>query len=382
MQTTFEDDQPAKLKIMSVPTVDISPVERRYICGVNSCKLFYQRFHRPGLTHKCSLLLIHGFGEHVGRFYHVILELIDARCDVHTIDLRGHGLSGGPRSDGNFDDFINDISILHRIALTSAPKLPVFLYGQSMGGMLVLAYALLDKTQRIRGVIATSPWLRLSRLVQPKWWKIALLKLGWPLFQEFLLSSNVDPCSLSSVDGVASAAINDRLVLPYITVRMAFQIISGAQNTLKHASILTTPLLLIHGSSDQLTDGNATLEFADAASSSDKTVRIYQGAFHEIHNDIDRSQLFTEVNEWVDIRCSSQFSTDDNHEELSPGRTLVSRMDDLNVSLARRKWAARLAFLVLFYLAGLGMARRKAPNVRAALAWPIRLFYLTISTLY
>jgi hypothetical protein len=60
------------LKIMSVPVVEIIPIERRYICGVNSCKLFYQRFRQTERAPKCSVLLVHGFGEHVGRFYHVI----------------------------------------------------------------------------------------------------------------------------------------------------------------------------------------------------------------------------------------------------------------------------------------------------------------------
>lgn len=98
-------------------------------------------------------------------------------------------LSGGPRADGLFADFINDIGQLHRIATAASPRLPVFLYGQSMGGMLAISYALHDTEHRLRGVIATSPWLRLSRIVQPKWWKVLLLKVSWPLFQEFLISS-------------------------------------------------------------------------------------------------------------------------------------------------------------------------------------------------
>jgi len=368
------------LKIMSVPVVEIIPIERRYICGVNSCKLFYQRFRQTERAPKCSVLLVHGFGEHVGRFYHVIEELIENGCDVHTIDLRGHGLSGGPRSDGRFEDFLNDIGQLHRVALAASPTLPVFLYGQSMGGMLVLAYALLDKERRIRGVIATAPWLRLAPSVQPKWWKVSLLKLGWPLFQEFLLSSNVDPCSLSSVDGVASAAINDRLVLPFITVRLAFQIIHGASQTLKNAQNLQAPLLLFHGSSDQLTDALASAEFADAARSDDKTIRIFEGAYHEIHNDVDRSQLFFEVNKWLDDRCATQYAAGHDLPPRSFLAEVPSTLDRLCRTLRRR--TLRHGFLQLLggYILGVVIASRRGRSRRIALLWPIRFLYLLIST--
>lgn len=351
----------------------IEPVERRYLYGVKGCKLLYRRFRRRNLVSKCVVLLIHGFGEHVGRFSHVIEMMIDAACDVHSIDLRGHGLSGGPRADGFFTDFIDDIGLLHRVASEASPTLPVFLYGQSMGGMLVLSYAIRRKNHNIRGVISTSPWLRLSPGVQPAWWKGLLLRFSGALFHEFLISSNVDPCSLTNVEHVVSAAIHDRLVLPFMTVRLAQQIMGGARQTLRCAEDMHVPMLLIHGGQDALTNAEASLEFGRRASSCDKTVRIYRGACHEIHNDLDRQQLFDEVSSWISERSTSMPVL------AAPAvlkiENILEGVDEVKVDFVNRNVSrsSRTLFWLLYIAIAYRYYRREPSSRFSALIWPLHL---------
>lgn len=251
-----------------------------------------------------------------------------------------------------------------------------------MGGMLVLAYAIRRTNANIRGVISTSPWLRLSEDVQLVWWKDLLLRVVGNFFQEFLISSNVDPCSLSNVghwrpihhwlidcivqvENVVNATIHDRLVLPFMTVRMAKQIIAGARETLRRAEDMRVPVLLVHGGKDTLTSFQATLEFGRRLRSTDKTVRIYRGAFHEIHNDIDREQLFAEVKDWIGQRCNVQPSL--SCTSLS---TQAEPVRVLRLGIFRRIFSLRGLLLLLVYVLLALRHHRRRPLL--AVLWPLQ----------
>jgi alpha-beta hydrolase superfamily lysophospholipase len=275
-----------------------------YIPAQDGTLLLYKRYDPPPSDKAiASVLLIHGFGEHHGRFLHVVQVLVEAKCVVHVIDLRGHGLSGGARADGRFTSFTNDIEMIHRRV---DQEIPCFLYGHSMGGLLVLYYALfVQKYARIDGVIAASPWIKLHKSVQPSFAKRFVLKLVGGMFDEFLLSSNVDPCSLSRRENVASEAIHDRLVLPFLTVRLAKQLLTHAEQLVDHANQFTLPLLMIHGGKDKLTSHAASMEFAELCASKDKTVRLFDNALHEIHNDKDALDLLQQVVDWIHARKDS-----------------------------------------------------------------------------
>lgn len=164
------------------------------------------------------------------------------------------------------------------------------------------------------------------------------------------------------VENVVNATIHDRLVLPFMTVRMAKQIIAGARETLKRAEDMRVPVLLVHGGKDTLTSFKATLEFGRRLRSIDKTVRIYRGAFHEIHNDIDREQLFTEVKDWIGKRCNVQPSL-----SCSSFNTPEPVQDVFGI-LRRICSLRRLLLLLLIFVLTLRHYRRRPLS---AMLWPL-----------
>lgn len=298
--------------------------EEAYLDGVDNTKILYRRYSPVNERNsKCSVLLVHGFGEHTLRFQHVVQSLVENNATVHTMDLRGHGLSGGGRADGHLNQFWADIKLIHG---KIDPELPCFIYGHSMGGLLVLSYALFTPAEfrpRIDGVIATSPWIRLYGKIQPSWFKRLVLKLIGNMLDEFLITSNVDPCSLSNREKVANEAINDRMVLPFLTVRLAKELLKYSEMLLRNSENFTLPLLLIHGAKDRLTDHHASIEFVRRAGSSDKTARIFVNAYHEIHNDEDAVELLNEINSWIRQRCGPKSLLGDGIPHIQQDEAVV-----------------------------------------------------------
>ena len=360
----------------------LDPNEERYILANDKTKLLYRRFD-PSIAPKASVVLLHGFGEHAGRLIKVIQSLRSNALVVHTMDLRGHGLSGGGRASGTIDEFLDDIRLLH---LMADPKLPCFLYGQSMGGLLVLAYSMyVPRSCRlhISGVIATSPWLRLHHSVRPPWFKkFVVTHLIGNMFDEFFISSNVDPCSLSNLDFVASEAINDRLCLPLITVKMARDILSNAEHCLSQAHLMTIPVVIFHGALDRLTDHVASMEFIQKASAGDKTCRIFVNAFHEIHNDSDAQFLFQEVGYWISQRLSP--SSAPSKEFPSSNTSLYIENIKMNVILGKhRRQNHLLNFLwAVFYISIAYRLRKKyKKSMLASIFWPTWLVFRALITI-
>jgi acylglycerol lipase len=365
----------AKLKASTSELFAIKPepADETYIFGVDNVKLLYKHF-KPLGTVKASVILIHGFGEHHGRFLHVIQSFLENGLAVHTMDLRGHGLSGGGRADGTFMQFLEDIKILHGKV---DPSLPCFIYGHSMGGLLVLSYCVFlpqEFLSRIDGVIVTSPWIRLYGKIQPSWIKMFLLRITGDLFDQFLITSNVDPCSLSNRDKVASETINDRLMLPFLTVKFAKELVKYSSALMKKASEFHYPILLVHGAKDRLTDHQASVSFVKRVQSEDKTARIYVTAYHEIHNDKDAVQLLQEVTKWIHKRCSAKVGVKAN--DISLTTTVesgpLSSRQETSLPQGQTKWERRFKLLVGVYLllAIVFKVRRNSSSLRS-LAWPV-----------
>lgn len=285
----------------SINKLDVDVEE--HIDGYDGLRLLYRRYSpTPSSPRVASVVLIHGFGEHGGRFSHVAAALVSQGCVVHTIDLRGHGYSGGPRADGKIAWMLEDIRIVHRRA---NENLPLFFYGHSMGGMLVIRYLQTYPNLPVAGAIITSPLLRLhSRIPLPSWKKWALGAAA-PVFGEFLIGSNVDPCSLSSDAQEIDKVFNDRLALPFMTVRFAHEMLVAADAALAGAPEFAYPVILVHGENDTITDPGASAEFAAMVERAHAQAHIIPGGKHELHNDVQFQQLQDLVFAWVADRLAN-----------------------------------------------------------------------------
>lgn len=251
---------------------------------------------KPEFDLKGVVCLVHGQGEHCGRYAHVASFLNQSGYSVMAFDLRGHGKSKGKRGHiKNYNEFLDDIDMIINKSKELYPDKPCFLYGHSLGGNLVLNYALRRKPQ-LSGVIATSPWLSLS--FSPALIKIWLATLLDKIFPSFSQSSGLEIEALTHDEEIIEAYKNDPLVHSRVSARLFLSVHKSGQWALLNAGKFALPLLLMHGNADRITSSSASKDFA--AQINDKcTFKEWDGLFHELHNEYQKGEVLEFIVKWL-----------------------------------------------------------------------------------
>lgn len=246
---------------------------------------------------KAVVCLVHGLGDHSGRYAHLARALNAAGYSVLAIDQRGHGRSEGPRGHiPDFEAYMQDIDSLLTEASRRYPGRPRFLYGHSLGGLLVLNYVLRRKPA-LTGVVASGPGLK-SALEEQKV-KVAIARLGGKIAPEISISSGLDVNLLCHERQVIEDYVHDPLVHFRVTLGWASQMLSEHSYARLHAKELEIPVLLMHGTADQLTSSEGSQSFA--INSGDLcTLKLWEGLYHEIHNEPEKEQVFAYLIDWLD----------------------------------------------------------------------------------
>lgn len=263
----------------------------------------YARNWEPEGNARACIALVHGLGEHIGRYEHVGLALTQAGFILSGYDLRGHGKSGGARGHTHsYDALMNDIEGFLDLTRRRYPGLPLFLYGHSMGGNLVINFAL-RRQAALKGVIATGPWLKLA--FEPPAFKVALGKMMNNLFPSFTQASGLNTKALSHDIGVVQAYENDPLVHDKVSARLFVEMYQSGLWAFERAKDFPLPLLLMHGGADSITSPEASRQFG-ASAGSKVTLRIWDGLFHEIHNEAEQNEVFTVITTWADEQLKTK----------------------------------------------------------------------------
>lgn len=264
---------------------------------------FYVQGWEPEGKPKAIIALIHGLGEHIGRYNHVGEVMTDAGHVLAGFDLRGHGKSNGPRGHApSLDTYMQDIQEFFTFLLGRYPDdLPRLIYGHSLGGLLALVYALKQKTG-LKGVIATGAALR-SALQEQKF-KVAMVKSLSSIVPTLTFPSGLDPKDLSRDPRVVDAYINDPLVHDKTTVGFGRSALDGIDFAFKHAKEFPYPLLIMCGAEDRITYPSGSEDFANLAREAhdDVTFKKWDGLVHEIHNEPEQAQVFDFMLEWIAIQ--------------------------------------------------------------------------------
>jgi acylglycerol lipase len=258
-------------------------------------QLYFQGW-QPEIPPKAVICLVHGLGDHSGRYAHVAAALNDAGYAMLGFDLRGHGKSGGPRGHTpSYDTLIDDIGRLLAEAAVRYPDLPRFLYGHSLGGNLVLNYALRRKPQ-IAGVVATSPAIRTAS--PPPSSQITLAKIMNRIQPGMQMANGLALDGIARDPEVIRAYTNDPLVHNKISVRLALEMLQAGEWALAHAAEFPLPLLLTHGSADQITSAPASAEYAKKVPG-DCTFKLWDGFYHETHNEPEKAEVLSFIIDWL-----------------------------------------------------------------------------------
>lgn len=258
----------------------------------------YGRYWAPDDNIKGVVCLVHGMGEHCSRYAHVGKLLVEQGIALISFDQRGHGKSEGKRGHTpSYELLMQSIDDLLAKAAEYFPQTPIVLYGHSMGGNLVLNYVLKRKPQ-IKGVIASSPWLRLA--FEPPAIQVKLGEIVNKILPAFTQSTKLDASTISRIPEEVKKYKDDPLVHDKISTMFFISVKTQGEWALANASKLRLPLLIFHGTGDLLTSYTASKEFVDNTSKEDVTLKLFDGAYHEIHNDLNQKDLFDLVTRWLD----------------------------------------------------------------------------------
>ena len=243
---------------------------------------------------------IHGHGEHSGRYAHVAEAFGQNGYAFFSMDLRGHGRSGGARGDMNsIEDFMQDIDSLIDHARSTFKGFSVILYGHSLGAVLVLYYTLLRKPD-VKGVIATSPSLHTA--VEEQKAKLMAVKILGSLMPKTALPSGIETAALSRDADVVKAYVNDPMVHDQISLGLGKIILGVNKHVLDHAADFPVPLLLIHGKEDRIAYPSSSVEFAQGMKEN-YTLVLRDGGYHELHNEsMEKEEVFKTMTIWMDAR--------------------------------------------------------------------------------
>ncbi|MGI9543153.1 MAG: lysophospholipase [Cyclobacteriaceae bacterium] len=256
----------------------------------------------PKSEPKAVVCLIHGLGEHAGRYQWVADFLNQNGLALYSYDQRGHGRSPGKRGHARYESLLEDIESLLMLARVNHLDAPIFLYGHSWGGNLVSNFILQKPTNELTAAVLTSPWLKLSH--EPNGFQLKLAKLMAKIFPSFTQSNGLDIADLSRDPEVGKAYKNDPLVHDLISAGLFIEVQKAGIRAIELAGHLKLPTLVVHGSDDQITSSNASLEFSQAGNS---MIKLHQwpDMRHETHNEIGKEEVLNYTLSWMNDLLST-----------------------------------------------------------------------------
>jgi len=270
--------------------------------GARGAEIFWQSWLPEGEP-KAVLLVVHGLGEHSGRYMNLVNHVLPLGYAVYGLDHFGHGNSEGTRVFvERFADFTDTLKMYFDQIHAAQPGKPIFLVGHSLGGLIGCAY-LLDHQHELAGSIISAPGIKVSDSISQA--TILASKLFSRLAPKMGIAA-LDSAAICSDPAVVQAYLDDPLVYNgKVTARLAAESLGAMQRVTHEVGTIHLPLLVVQGTADRLVDpGGATMLYEQSASA-DKTLKTYDGFYHEVMNEPGRDQVFADIEAWLEARVSA-----------------------------------------------------------------------------
>jgi acylglycerol lipase len=269
-------------------------MKEEFFEGVGGLKIF-ARSWRPARKPRGVVVIVHGFNAHSGQYLWVAEQLVESGLAVYALDLRGRGKSDGERYYvAKFADYTSDVATFVSIAKQREPGQPVFLLGHSAGGVVSCVYAI-EHQAELAGLICES----FAFQVPAPDFALAVLKgLSHIAPHAHVLHLKNEDFSR---DPQAVAAMNADPLIAHESqpTQTVAEMVRADERLKKEFPLFTLPLLILHGTADKATKPSGSQHFFDTASSKDKTLKLYDGHFHDLLNDLDKQVVMADVKSWL-----------------------------------------------------------------------------------
>jgi len=269
--------------------------------GVRSIDIYYQGWVPDGEV-KAILFIVHGVGEYIGRYTNVINHFVPLGYAIYGVDHIGHGKSGGEREMiERFEDYTQNLEIFYKMVAAWQPGKPVIVYGHSMGGLIASLY-LIDHQDDFKAGILSAAAAKVPDNING--FTIAVAKLLSKIAPRSGMIG-LDTNYLSHDKAVVNAYNTDPLVFHgKMPVRLSAEMLRAMMRVSDEFHKVTLPLFILQGGGDKIVEPDSAKFLYEKAGSKDKTLKIYDGLYHEIHNEPEREVMFKELEEWLEARLN------------------------------------------------------------------------------
>ena len=267
--------------------------------GLKDLDLYYQAW-LPDKDPKTVLLVVHGLAEHIGRYKNLVNYFVPRGYAIYGLDLRGHGKSQGLKGYvEHFSGYLDDLRTFSDMVRRENAGKKIFMVGHSMGGLIATAYVI-EHQDELAGLVLSAASLKVGSSISPA--TIAMAKVLSVIAPKMGVAV-LDASTISRDKAVVDAYVNDPLVYRgKTTARLGAELINTIQKLPDQIAKVTLPILIMYGSTDQLSNPEGSNMLYEKVSSKDKSLKVYDGLYHEIFNEPEHEKVMADMEAWLSAR--------------------------------------------------------------------------------
>ena len=270
----------------------------KYIILKNKNKIFIRSWLPEQKAKKC-ILIVHGLGEHSGRYEVFGLRLTKKKSGIYSFDLPGHGNSDGRK--GHIQKFYEFIDATEQVLIhirRNNLECQIVLFGHSLGGLIALNFLIDRESREIESAIISSPWIKLAIEV-PKY-LLNIQRVFKNLFPSLSLNNRINPLDLSKDQKIINEYINDKNVHDRISIKLYSEVVDSIQLVKEKSEKIKIRTLIYHGKNDRLISYHGSEEINKKINNSE--LNILNNVYHEPHNDIEKDLVFDKIYKFLEIK--------------------------------------------------------------------------------